>query len=654
MQLGVCYYPEHWPEQMWAEDFKQMKSLGISHVRIGEFAWSRYEPSPGLYQWEWLERALDQAHAGGLKVILGTPTATPPHWLIKAHPEVLPLDHEGKVRGFGSRRHYCFSSKVYRELAREIVERMAQRFGSHPALSAWQTDNEYGCHDTIISYSKAAQLGFQSWCRERYGSIEALNEAWGNVFWSMEYQDFQAIELPMLTVTEANPSHRLAFWRYSSDQVRAFNQMQTKILRKYSPTLPLVHNYMGFFTQFDHFDVAEDLDIASWDSYPLGFLDQSWESPRVKETYLRTGHPDHTAFHHDLYRGVGRGRWWVMEQQPGPVNWAPHNPAPLPGMVRLWTFEAFAHGAELVSYFRWRQAPFAQEQFHAGLHLPNGDRDQASFEVEQVHAEIKKLQAHMKPGPSNAKIALVFDYPSEWILRVSPQGKSYDPLRWSMEVYAALRSFGQNIDIVPAAADLSPYRCVVLPNIAHCSTAFLKRLKAFQGSLVIGPRTGSKTAELQIPQELPPAGLQDLIPLRVRRVESLPPQIKMPLSIHQEECFASFWREEVETKLKASAEFADGWGALYEHRNVSYLSACFDFETLRVIFKKILEDAAITLSKSAAGPGLRLQERHGLSFAFNYGPEAVTLSNKRSYLVGSAHLKAAELAIWKTEEGEVL
>ncbi|MCX6127657.1 MAG: beta-galactosidase [Proteobacteria bacterium] len=647
MKLGVCYYPEQWPETMWQDDITRMRDTGLSLVRLGEFAWSRYEPTPGQYNWDWLTRILDIIDAAGLKAILGTPTATPPHWLLKAHPEILPVGPDGQTRGFGSRRHYCFSSAIYRDFCTQIVTAMAQKFGKHPALVAWQIDNEYGCHDTIMSYTKAALLGFQNWCRRRYSKIETLNSDWGNVFWSMEYEDFDAIELPNLAVTELNPAHRLAFWRYSSEQVVVFNRLQADILRKFSPNIPLVHNYMGFFTQFDHFDVGKDLDIASWDSYPLGFLDQSWADATTKETYLRTGHPDFTAFHHDLYRGVGRGRWWVMEQQPGPVNWAPHNPAPLPGMVRLWAWEAFAHGAELVSFFRWRQAPFAQEQFHAGLNLPNNMPDMGLFEAKQVADEIKTLLPYAKNQAVQSKIAMIFDYASDASLRIAAQGRSYDPLRWFMEIYAVLRSSGQMIDIVPNTADLEPYRCVILPNLVHCPASLLDKLLVFQGQIIIGPRTGSKTAEFQIPQELPPGSLQSLIPLQVTRVESLASHIRMPLEIDHQPCYASCWREQVLTQLHAVAKFEDGWGALYQHKNVSYIAACLDEQGLRLILKKILDPHGFALQFE--NNGLRRSRLGKLNFAFNYGQDTITLDHNSKYLVGQAQLKPTELAIWLAE-----
>lgn len=355
MKLGVCYYPEHWPQDWWAEDARRMADMGLSVVRIAEFAWSRIEPEPGQFDWAWLDQAVETLHAAGLAVIMCTPTATPPKWLVDQLPDMVAINDRGQRRQFGSRRHYSFSHQGYRAECARITEAVAERYGQHPAVVAWQTDNEYGCHDTTISYCASAARRFRLWLKARYGSVEALNQAWGTVFWSQVYRSFDEVDPPHLTVTEANPSHRLDYNRFASDEVVSFNRLQVDILRERSPGRDMIHNFMGFYTEFDHFAVSQDLDIASWDSYPLGFLEQFWFSAEDKARYLRQGHPDVAAFHHDLYRGCGRGRWWVMEQQPGPVNWASFNPSPLPGMVRAWTWEAFAHGAEVVSYFRWRK-----------------------------------------------------------------------------------------------------------------------------------------------------------------------------------------------------------------------------------------------------------------------------------------------------------
>lgn len=272
--LGVCYYPEHWDSENWQSDAQDMVACGITWVRIGEFAWSRMEPTENNFDWDWLDTAIDILGKAGLKIVLATPTATPPIWVCEKHSDMFAFDKHGNQRGFGSRRHYCFSHAGYQAESRRITEILAKRYGKNPYVKAWQTDNEYGCHDTAVSYSPHAKSAFQTWLQQKYKNIDTLNTAWGNMFWSMEYIEFSQIRLPALTTTEPNPSHVLDFKRFSSDQIVNFNKQQVDILRTYTDA-DILHNYMGREMSFNHFDVGKDLDIASWDSYPLGFLEQN-------------------------------------------------------------------------------------------------------------------------------------------------------------------------------------------------------------------------------------------------------------------------------------------------------------------------------------------------------------------------------------------
>jgi beta-galactosidase len=545
--LGTCYYPEHWPEAMWADDARRMKEVGIDLVRIGEFAWSRIEPKDGQFDWGWLDRAIETLGNAGLKIILGTPTATPPKWLMDKYDDILAHDERGRPRRFGSRRHYCFSSTTYRAEAARITRAVAERYGVNTHIAAWQTDNEFGCHDTTRSWSPMAAKAFRKWLAAKYESIDALNTAWGTVFWSQEYRNFGEVDLPNLTVTEPNPSHVLDFYRFSSEQVVRFNKTQVDILRELSPGRDIVHNFMGFYAEFDHFRLSEDLDVASWDSYPLGFLDQGPYTAEERNAFLRQGHPDFAAFHHDLYRACGRGRWWVMEQQPGPVNWAGHNPAPLPGMVRHWTWEAFAHGAEVVSYFRWRQAPFAQEQMHAGLLRPDNEDATAMKEVAQVRDEREKLQ---RPTPTRAKAALLFSYEALWMFEAQPQGKSWDYWRLVLEWYSAMRVAGLDVDIVHEKSALKDYSIVVIPSLPHMPEALIEEMKASAAQFIIGPRSGSKTADFQIPANLAPGPLQSLIPLKVTASESLPPDFRVDGTFEMKRFKGKWWLDHVETELE--------------------------------------------------------------------------------------------------------
>lgn len=690
MQLGVCYYPEHWPEAWWAEDARRMAELGIRNVRIAEFAWSRIEPEPGHFDWDWLDRAIHTLHAAGLRVVLCTPTATPPKWLVDAEPAMLALDANGQPRGFGSRRHYCFSSPAYRQQSARITEALARRYGQHPAVVAWQTDNEYGCHQTVLSYSAAARQGFRQWLQNKYSSVAALNSAWGTVFWSQEYRSFAEIDPPVATVTEAHPAHRLDYRRFASDEVRAFNRIQADILRQHAPGRDVVHNFMGFFTEFDHHDLSADLDVATWDSYPLGFTQDFFLSADEKRRYARTGHPDIPAFHHDLFRGMcqgaNRGRWWVMEQQPGPVNWAQWNPAPLDGMVRLWTWQAFAHGAEVVSYFRWRQAPFAQEQMHAGLNRPDRSLDQGGVEAMQVAKELAALgveshsqaqstaqsTAHSQSQRSQssagkqrnpiqqAPVALVLDYPSLWMAQIQPQGADYNPMEISFRAYSAVRALGLDVDVVSSRADLSGYALVLLPAHLREDAALAAQLAALlqnsTAQIVLGPRCGAKTQTLSIAEGLPPGAFAALAGLRVQRVASLPPGVQD--SVHwpdgntdtgnQVTTHISRWREDVQPNgAQTVAHFEDGKPAVLRHARTWYCAAWPDADGWTQLLTRAAEAAGLAVQRLP--PDVRTTRLGDWLVVQNFSRSTVAFapSNHAQCLLGAREVAPQGLAIWK-------
>ncbi len=639
MKLGCCYFPEHWPEEMWADDARRMREMGLSLVRIGEFAWSRIEPEPGRFDWDWLDRAIATLHEAGLKVILCTPTATPPKWLVDRMPDMVAIDQNGRPRGFGSRRHYCFSHQGYIRECQRIVTAMAERYGRHPAVVMWQTDNEYGCHDTVLSFSDAAAARFREWLAERYSDVDALNAAWGNVFWSMEYRSFKEIDPPNLTVTEANPAHWLDYRRFASEEVSLFNSHQVAILRELSPHSEITHNFMGFFTDFDHYDVGWEIDVATWDSYPLGFLEQFWFSDNEKRDYLRQGHPDIAAFHHDLYRGCANGRWGVMEQQPGPVNWARFNPAPLPGMVALWTLEAFAHGAEFTSYFRWRQAPFAQEQMHAGLLRPDSSEAEAADEVRLAASVIEQLG----PQPAaQAPVALVFSYEAAWVCGIQPQGKSFRYLEMVYEWYSALRRQGLDVDIVEFGARLDGYSAIVVPSVPIAHEAKVESLTSASCPILIGPRSGSKTDSFCIPEGLPPGKLRELIPLTVTRVESL----RDGETEAGDGWSIARWREDVASDLDPEFALSDGRGVVYRHSNVRYCAAWPDRKLLDLLVARIADDADLDLTPLPEG--LRLRRTASHIFAFNYRSERVDTSplGFGEPLKGQSTLSPAGFAVW--------
>ena len=622
-ELGVCYYPEHWPESLWDKDAKRMRQAGLSWVRIGEFAWSRLEPEEGSFDWAWLERAIAILSAEGLHICLGTPSATPPRWMLDKFPDMEAVDQSGQPRKFGSRRHYDFAHQGYRAAAAKMAAKMAQRFDTQ--VQAWQIDNEYGCHDTTVSYSDTAQQAFQQWLQDKYHTPEALNTAWGNVFWSMEYRSFSEIALPNLTVTEPNPAHVLDFRRFASDQVIAFNRAQVDAIRLFSDK-PCIHNYMGRVTDFDHFALGEDLDIASWDSYPVGFLEMVLEEDAAwKNRFSRQGDPDFQAFHHDLYRAVGKGQLWIMEQQPGPVNWANWNPIPMDGMVRLWSLEAIAHGASVVSYFRWRQAPFAQEQMHAGLLRPDDAPAPGLQEVQQLVKDLAQLQTVQQ---QTAEVALVFDYPSQWAWETQPQGQDFDYFRLLFDYYRALRRLGLSVDILPSSTqDFDEYKLVIIAGLCTWQNTALKEAVAnFSGTLLLGPRSALKTANMQI--DIPLGPQIPGVDVQVTRLASLRPGVTMPLSQGGE---VRKWFEELafaeDKQVQALEHTVDGQAVWVGSLQRSYIGAWLSDDALLRVLKRLAQHAEIQTYDMPEG--VRQRHTQGRRFVFNYNAETAFFAGQK-------------------------
>ncbi|MVN87225.1 beta-galactosidase [Deinococcus sp. HMF7620] len=641
--LGSCDYPEHVPQDRWAPYAAQQRALGLSYVRLAEFAWSRLEPRPGEYTWTWLDEAVETYAAQGLKVVLCTPTATPPAWLVRAHPELLAHDAQGRVREFGSRRHYDFASPVYRDHSRRITRAMAERYGQHPAVAGWQTDNEFGCHATGRSYGGASAERFPAWLAAKYGTLDALNDAWGNVFWSMEYSDWAQIKPPILTVTEPNPSHVLDYARFASGLIAEFQAEQLAILRELSPGRFLTHNFMIFETGFDHYEVAAGLDFTSWDNYPTGMLEffaPPGMAEEVKTRFARTGHPDLVGFNHDLYRGVvGRGLWavgtaqtpqptphspqpgfWVMEQQCGPVNWAPHNPLPAPGAVALWTAQAWAHGADVVSYFRWRAATMAQEVMHSGL-LRHDETPSPG------HAEVAALDTAQLPlGPVPARVALLHDYESLWLYDAQPHAAGLSYWAQTVTYYAALRSLGLDVDVVHADADLSGYAVAVAPAITLVDGARAGRwAQAVAGgtALVCGPRTAFRTpggGTWEGGQFGPLAGL---VGANLLNYDSLRPGLAQGVGGSFGVYSAHTWAESYRlTGAQALATYQggplDGQAAVIRQDNVTVIGAHSD-ALIRAVLTGVLTGAGLPVTPLP--DGVRLSRRAGQVLVQNWNPE---------------------------------
>ena len=515
LYYGCDYYPEHWPESRWLEDARLMGEAGFNVARIGEFAWAKMEPTEGHYDWAWLDRVISILADHGLKVVLGTPTATPPPWLTTAHPEILPRDRHRRVRHAGSRRHYCHNSPIYRDYTHRIVAAMAQRYGHDQRVIGWQTDNEFGCHDTGRCYCDTCAARFREWLRARYGSLEALNRAWGSVFWSAIYTDWDEIPLPWAAPAEHNPSHVLDFFRFSSDAVRDYQQLQIDILRAEAPSQFITHNFLLFSSRdADLYDLAAPLDFVSWDNYHF---------------YGAT--PAIVAATHDRYWGVKKRGYWVMEQQVSNVNWAPYNPTFRPGEVGLKVWQSVAHGADGIVYFRWRAAMLGAELYHSGL-LDHGGRPTRGYtEAQEIGRALPKLAPLLRDSTPQAEVALLHDYPSRWSLDLQPHNRDLADdqafQRAFLGPYEALWTRNVPMHVLPANGDddLSHYKIVIVPAINLLSRENAERLAAYVqggGTLIATARSGFKD-ELGLVPGPAPGRLADLMGVTVEEFDSQPP-----------------------------------------------------------------------------------------------------------------------------------
>jgi beta-galactosidase len=537
MKLGVCYYPDHWPEERWSIDARLMREAGLSVVRIADFAWALIEPQEGEVAFGWLDRAIDALAAENLNIVLCTPTASPPPWLCRKSPEILLVDAQGRRRRHGSRRHYCPSSPIYRQHTERIVTAMASRYGRHPAVSGWQIDNEFGCHDSARCYCDACADAFRRWLEAKYRSVDALNDAWGTVFWSQIYNDWSEIDPPNLTIADPNPSHVLDYDRYSSNSFVTYQQIQVAALkRQISARQFVTTNYMSQFSELDYYELARSLDFITMSSYPTGHADAApslYLPSSVKPRFAYdVGDPHITSLGHTLMREYKPNRrFWVMEQQCGHVNWSKYNTGIRPGTVRLWTWHALASGADAVVYFRWRACLYGQEQLHSGLLSQDASPAMGYAELMKMAAE-RSLMSEIASQPHEAQIAILLDFDTLWALRLQPHRPGMDFMRHLFIYFRALQRLGLPVDIVASDADLNRYRLVILPTAYLATEQLAKSLTIFAesgGTVLLGVRSGWKTISNKFTDLPLPGLLRSLAGVSVSDWQSLPPDVSFDI-----------------------------------------------------------------------------------------------------------------------------
>jgi beta-galactosidase len=530
MYFGVDYYPEQWvfpyggtadqPESQWRNDAELMAAAGFNVVRIGEFSWGLCEQADGQFDFGWLKRVMDVLGERGIQVVLGTPTAAPPIWLVQKHPEVLAIDEHGLVRHAGTRRAVCLNSEVYWNYSKRLVENMARTLGNHPQLIAWQIDNSLGGNFTEAAFNEDACRDWHGWLEAKYETVARLNEQMGLRHWGQIVSAFDQVPMPMAAPAQHNPALVLDWNRFCSDTIVQFVKMQADILHEIAPQCPVTTNLRALRHRFDHFDVAEVLDFVS-----------------VESTAAIRANPSETACEIDMLRSLkktgirtpdGDAGFWVMEQKAGNVNWQEVNSLVRPGVLRMFTYQMLSRGANAILFFRWRQPRYGSEKFHGAVLPHNLAGSRRVFnEITHIGEELKIIAPALKGTKVTADACILYSHDNDWTLQLPNQPNKFFSLRDHIQlIYNALHNHNILVDFARPSEDLSKYKIVFAPSLHLLSGGEADRLKLYVqngGTLISTFNTGLVDEHSIAPDTGYPHDLTDLFGLEVQEFDMLPP-----------------------------------------------------------------------------------------------------------------------------------
>jgi beta-galactosidase len=649
--MGSAWYPEQWPEARWEEDLRLMEAADLKVVRVGEFAWSRMEPSEGHYDLDWLERAINLAAKHHIVSVLGTPTATPPAWLTQKYPETLRVEENGQRSLHGMRAHGSVSSPRYRELCRKIAEQMALRFGHNPNVVGWQIDNEEGYAQ--MSYDDHARGLFQNWLQSKYKSLDSLNALWTTSYWSQTYDNWSEIPFP-LPMGSHNPGLELEWKRFVTDTWNDYLKNQIDVIRPHIDGRQFITtNFMGFFDGFDHYVLSEPLTFASWDDY------------------VGTGHvdPDYNGLSHDLTRGFKRQNFWVMETQPGAVNWADVNNFLNRGEARAMAWQAIGHGADDINYWQWRSALNGQEQYHGILVGPDGTPAPFYDEVSQTAHEFVKAESAFRNTSPVSEVALLHSYDSRWAIDLQKHNKKYDQIELLRSYYHALRRLSQAMDVVSPNAPLASYKLVVAPDLNVIPEDLAQHLIEYVrggGHLVLGPRSGMKDKFNGLLTQRQPGFLVDALGGRVEQFFALDKNV--PLSGTWGDGEGTLWAEEMKT-LAPDAETlirygkGNGWldnqpAAItrrYGKGRITYIGAILDDKLMASAAEWMVKTSSVTPVLGPVPDGVDVSRRQAkgkdvfVLVNFKQEDQQVTLPHSMSLLLSGKKGSTVQLPPYGVE-----
>ncbi|MFJ4787239.1 beta-galactosidase [Streptomyces sp. NPDC088794] len=513
LAFGGDYNPEQWPERVWPEDVRLMREAGVTMVSVGIFSWALLEPAPGEYDFGWLDRLLDLLHDNGIRVDLGTPTVAPPAWFYRAHPEALPVTPEGVRLEFGSRGAICHSNADYRTAAATVTTRLAERYAAHPALALWHVHNEYGV-PVSACYCDSCAAHFRRWLATTYGTVEALNEAWGTAFWGQRYAGFDQINPPRATPTVGNPGQALDYKRFADATMRENFVMERDILHRLSPGVPVTTNFMTALSQCDSVDYwawGREVDLVTNDHYLI--------------TDGRRTHVN-LAMAADLTRSVAGGApWLLLEHSTSGVNWQPRNPAKAPGQMACNSLAHVARGSDGAMFFQWRQSRRGAEKFHSAMLPHGGTKTRVWREVVELGAAVDSLTP-VRGTRTEADVAVLWDWHSWWAQKLQWRpSEDHDARERADAFYAALYDRHLTVDFIHPEADLSRYPLVVVPALYLMTEAAGNNLKEYVehgGTLVVSYFSGIVDEHDAVHEGPVPGALRDVLGLTVEEFAPLP------------------------------------------------------------------------------------------------------------------------------------
>lgn len=678
MKIGTYYYPEQWPREEWERDFDGIAAMGLQIVHMGEFAWFSMEPREGEINLDWLSQCVEMAAKRKLGVILCTPTAAPPIWLVEKYPDVLPLDDNGRRARFGGRRHYSPTSPAMKDATARIVSAMAQRFGKHPSIIGWQVDNEYS--SDFIDQNEHAVAGFRGWLKNRYGEIGTLNKAWACQFWNTYYTDFAQIRLPASRDPKyGNPHQFMDAARFWSAAFATFNHGQVEILKKHVELTPLpapaapdapqsrstfiTTNFVAFQPDVNPSDLAGDFNLMSWDSYPC----PGCETGPVDQ-HFRVGDPNQIGFMHDYMAGFYY-RFGLMEIQPGQVNWGDTPVHLYPGAVRLWLWTALAHGAEFATTYRYRQPRFGIEMFHHGLvgldgttpSLGGREFQQTIDEIERLELSANAAPAVTAPAEPPPSVGLVFDFEQLWWFKILPQSKRWDYARLVRQWYGAFSRLGLNVKILrPGQEWPANLAVIVAPGLQMIDNVVVDQMTKYVatgGHLVLTCRTALMDRSGQFFDGPLAKPILQLIGGSIEAYDGLPAgslaQVEMDGKKYPWGVWGDLLYGEPETKTVAryADQFYAGAAAVIQNRYqgglVTYCGVFGEEAFTDALAERIAAQSKIPTTPLP--PRVQLLRRGAYRILLNYTTNVVEAPApaKTRFVVGTRKVEAAGVAVWR-------